>query len=139
MRVLRDRWIDTGGRALGVIVSGLLVLSILSLPDLARGQAFPRMKSIRIEGNTRVDSTAIRIHIASEPGRQLSMPQLDADLRAVYEMGFFEDVVIEAEPAPGNQVDVIFRVVERPFIRDVRVEGESEIDEEELDEALGVR
>lgn len=139
MRALRYRGIAAVGRCFAGVGFCLLVLCLLSLPDLARGQAFPRMKSIRIEGNTRVDEQAIRIHIASEAGRELSMPQLDADLRAVYDMGFFEDVVIEADPAPGNQVVVTFRVVERPFIRDVRLEGESEIDEEELDEALGVR
>ena len=106
----------------------------------ASGQQFPRVRSIEIVDNTRVDEHAIRVHIASKAGARINLPQLDADLRSVYGMGFFDDVQIEVEPVRGsNQVDVIFRVVERPLIRDISIDGESEVKEEELEEALGVR
>lgn len=106
----------------------------------ATAQQFPRVRKIEIADNTRVDEHAIRVHIASQAGSRISLPQLDSDLRSVYGMGFFEDVQIEVEPVPGStQIDVIFRVVERPLIRDVTLEGDSEVKEEELEEALGVR
>ncbi|MDG2303779.1 MAG: outer membrane protein assembly factor BamA [Candidatus Binatia bacterium] len=123
---------------LGVVL--VLCLGLLAFAGEAAAQAFPRVKSITIADNTRVDEHAIRVHIASKAGVPINLPQLDADLRSVYGMGFFDDVQIEVEQTPGaNQVDVIFRVVERPLIRDVTINGDSEVKEEELEEALGVR
>lgn len=118
----------------------LLLSLIAAMPPEVHAQAFPRVREIRIVDNTRVDEHAIRVHIASQAGQRINLPQLDADLRSVYGMGFFDDVQIEVEPVRGsNQVDVLFRVVERPLIRDVTIDGESEVKEEELEEALGVR
>ena len=125
-------------RRFGPILAFALAFLMAAAP--ADAQTFPRVRKIEIRDNARVDSHAIRVHIASQAGARLNLPQLDADLRSVYGMGFFDDVVIEVEPVRGSsQVDVIFRVVERPLIRDVRIEGDSEVKEEELDEALGVR
>jgi len=118
----------------------VLFLALAVIVGPAEAQQFPRVRAIRVVGNDRVDARAIRVHIASKEGDRLHLPQLDADLRAVYGMGFFDDVQIEVEPVSGSSaVDVIFRVVERPLIRDVRLEGDSEVDEADLEEALGVR
>lgn len=128
-------------RLCSVVVTVVMVLALgwLGATD-AFAQQFPRVRSIEIANNTRVDEHAIRVHIASQAGQRINLPQLDADLRSVYGMGFFDDVQIEVEPIPGStQVDVVFRVFERPLIRDVTLDGDSEVDEEELVEALGVR
>ncbi len=123
-----------------LLTAMVVCCSLLLTAVEAVGQQFPRVRSIEIVDNTRVDEHAILVHIASEAGERISLPQLDADLRSVYGMGFFDDVQIEVEQIPGsNEVDVLFRVVERPLIRDVTLEGDTEVKEEELEEALGVR
>ncbi|MBM4268647.1 MAG: outer membrane protein assembly factor BamA [Deltaproteobacteria bacterium] len=127
------------------LVLALLYFVAVTAGGLARpsdsSAQTPTVSEIRIVGNSRVDEHAIRVHISSRPGRPATLAQLDADLRAVYGMGFFEDVIIEVDQQPDGRgaVGVTFRVVERPLIHDVRLEGEIEIEEKDLDEELGVR
>jgi outer membrane protein insertion porin family len=64
---------------------------------------------------------------------------LDADIRAVYGMGFFDQVDADVSPAGAGQVAVVFRVKERPLVRTLKVEGTDEIEKEEIEGALKVR
>ncbi|HZR83069.1 MAG TPA: outer membrane protein assembly factor BamA [Candidatus Binatia bacterium] len=101
--------------------------------------AAPTIGEIRIEGNQRVDQEAIRVHIKSRPGEPYDAEKVDQDLRAIYGMGFFEDVSVELEePAAGGET-LVFRVKERPFITAVRIEGGEAPKREDLESALKVR
>src|SRR6185503_16209562 len=64
---------------------------------------------------------------------------LDADVRAVYGMGFFDQVDADVSPAGAGQVAVVLRVKERPLVRTLKVEGTDEIEKEEIEGALKVR
>src|SRR6185503_291954 len=64
---------------------------------------------------------------------------LDADVRAVYGMGFFDQVDADVSPAGAGQVALVFRVKERPLVRTLKVEGTDEIEKEEIEGALKVR
>ena len=97
-----------------------------------------RIDRIVVEGNARVEEEAIRVPLQSRPGTMLDEELVDADVRALYAMGFFDDVVVELEEFVGDWV-LTFRVDERPFIREVRIVGNKKIDEEDLEPALKVR
>jgi outer membrane protein insertion porin family len=98
----------------------------------------PVIQEVRISGNQRVDEEAIRIHIGLREGGPLDKKGVDGDVRALYKMGFFDDVSAEVAEENGRWV-LIYRVVERPLIRDVEIKGNDEIEREELDGALKVR
>ena len=63
---------------------------------------------------------------------------VDADVRALYKMGFFSDVKASLDQQAGEWV-LTYHVTERPFVKDVKVEGNKKIDTEELEGALRVR
>jgi len=93
---------------------------------------------IVVTGNHRVEEEAIRVHLRTRPGAELDEEAVDADLRALYGMGFFDDVDVELDSEAGAWV-LTYRVDERPFIRDLRIVGNKKIDEDELEPALKVR
>src|SRR5262249_7198715 len=93
---------------------------------------------VLIEGNTRVDDEAIRIHIQSKPGAHYDPATVDADVRAIYAMGFFENVEVERRPGPEGMV-LAFRVRERPLVTEVKIEGNKKVRNEDLEAALKVR
>src|SRR5207248_9250022 len=63
--------------------------------------------SIKFKGNKKAEDDAIRIALKSQPGEKLSSEQLRDDIRAVWRLGFFEDVQVEAQES-GGKVDLIF-------------------------------
>jgi outer membrane protein insertion porin family len=93
---------------------------------------------IAIEGNARVDEEAIRIHVQSRVGTPLDRATVDADVRAIYAMGFFENVEVERREEIEGTV-LVFRVRERPLVAAVTIEGNKKVRTEDLEAALKVR
>lgn len=100
----------------------------------------PVLSVVEIKGNRRVDEGAIRIHIKTQAGQRMDPARVDQDLRAIYAMGFFDDVSVELEPAGARGEAVLaFQVHERPYITSVQIEGGEELKKEEIEAALKVR
>lgn len=119
-----------------------LLLVVGSLPGALRAALAqpeqPRIDRIMIVGNARVDEEAIRVHVRSVPGGPFDRATVARDIRAVYGMGFFEQVEADWQDQDGEGV-LTFRVVERPLIREVRIEGAKHVKPEEIEAALKVR
>jgi outer membrane protein insertion porin family len=98
----------------------------------------PRLDRVVITGNQRVDEEAIRVQLRSQPGTRFNEESVDNDIRALYRMGFFDNV--EANLNQEGELWVLtFHVTERPLIKEVKVEGNKKIKREDLDGAFKVR
>lgn len=120
-----------------VLLSGMLTGAF----DLGVGWAQepkPRIKSIKVQGNKRIEVPAIRGRISWKEGDQFSAEGIRDQIRAIYQMGFFEDVRVETESVPGG-IAVVFVVVEKPFITDIHFDGNDNLKDEKLREKLTVR
>src|SRR5262249_10977702 len=93
---------------------------------------------VAIEGNIRVEEDAIRVHLQTQQGQPFDRETVDKDIRAIYGMGFFDQVNAEVTPSPKG-ITVTFRVTERPLVRNVTVEGNEKLKKEELEGALRIR
>ena len=93
------------------------------------------IKGIRVVGARRVDPDDVRATMKLGRGDICTDPELTRDARALWDMGFFDDLIIESEPS-GDGIELTVRVVERPAIRDVLFEGNDELDNDELEEAI---
>lgn len=110
--------------------NALLTCALLSavlnlLPPLANRSALaqgPIISAIKVEGNQRVETDAIRIHISQPVNAPLSEATVDNDIKAIYAMGFFDSVKAELAVEHGKNV-LIFRVKERPQIAGVNIVG----------------
>lgn len=93
--------------------------------------------SVVPEGNERIDTGAILQKISTKPGDLYDPATLRQDLKAVYAMGYFDDVEIDATDSQGGKV-VTFRVKEKPLIGKVIIKGASEIKEEDVRDAADI-
>ena len=92
---------------------------------------------VRVEGNTRVDSSAIRVHIGHATGGVLDEERIDGDIKAIYKMGFFDDVwATRKRSAKG--VAVVYHVKERPYVTAIKFEGVDKVTREDLEAVINV-
>lgn len=109
-------------------------------PSAAVRETIPatRIERIVISGNQRVAEDAIRVQLKTRVGEMLDEATVDADVRALYAMGFFDDVEVHLDRVAEAWV-LRYVVRERPFIREVRIEGNKRVDKADLEPALRLR
>ncbi|TLY22331.1 MAG: outer membrane protein assembly factor BamA [Nitrospirae bacterium] len=96
------------------------------------------IKAIKIQGNKRIEAPAIRGRISLKEGEPFSAERIREQIRAIYQMGYFEDVRVETEPVAGG-VAVMFVVSEKPFVTQILYDGNDNVKDEKLTEKLTVR
>ena len=97
-----------------------------------------RVASIAPQGNKRIDSGAILRQISTKAGDPYSPALLRADLKKIFQMGFFDDVQIDVtDTQRGKQI--IFKVVEKPVIKAVNFTGIEELKEEDVKDAANIQ
>ena len=110
----------------------LFVTSVFSAQ--AQTQEKVVLKNIQISGNVRVEDDGIRLHVKSRPGEVFDPATVDQDVKAIYRMGFFDDV--QAELSPDGVLT--YAVKEKPYIREVKIQGASQVSKEKIESAFGV-
>jgi len=118
--------------ALGLLAA--LALALAPVPALAQ----PTVGDVRIEGNRRVEPEAIRNAITERKGAAYDPKKVQADVRALMKLGFFSDVTVERE-GPSDAPVLVYRVVERPALREWRAEGNTELSKKDLEETVTIK
>jgi outer membrane protein insertion porin family len=128
-------------RRAGVVVLATLALLVASAHAQPRSAAPPRpilIREVTVEGNRRVQEAVILGRIRSSVGSPFNPSQASEDLRAIFTLGFFDDVQMKVEDFEGG-VKITFVVVERPFVRDVEFVGNSRLGTTELQEKIELK
>ncbi len=86
---------------------------------------------ITIEGNQRVEADAIARVIVSEKGDIADPEKLSEDLKLIYQMGFFNDVVVRQRTLDKG-VEIVFQVSEKPSVRKIEFTNNRVYDTKEL-------
>ena len=98
------------------------ILAQLRTDILLRIAADERIARIEFKGNRKIEASAIQQVLKSAPGNIFTDADLSADIKAIYKMGYFDDVTAEvAEVAEGKAIT--FLVEEKPMITEVRIQG----------------
>ena len=104
-----------------VLIVMCLFLAMGSESMLAQDSTLVR--SIEAIGNRLVDTETIKASILKTKVNQPVVQQhLLDDLRAIYDLGYFQDVVYRLEPAIAG-IKVIFEVVENPIVSEINISG----------------
>jgi outer membrane protein insertion porin family len=105
----------------------------------ARGAAII-VKELAVQGNRRVQEAVILGRVSAKVGGPFVPARLADDIRAVFSLGFFDDVQAKVEDFEGG-VKLTFVVTERPFVRDITFSGNKRLDSavllEKIDFKLG--
>lgn len=112
----------------------LLLTFLLCLPLLSRADDIP-VTLVEVQGNRRIETATILAKIKTREGAVFSPVQVKEDIRALYQLGHFEDVQVKTEGFERG-LKVIFWVKEKPLIREILLEGNSEITTEVLKEVV---
>lgn len=124
-------------RSWAFLLGTVLIWSVCHiLPAWAQNGTSPIIHKIDITGNRRIDSGTILNKIGSRVGEPMSMETIRKDIRAIYDTGgYFENVQVESEPVEGG-VRLIFRIDEKPIISSITIEGNKELEEGKVRDAL---
>ncbi|MCY4443043.1 MAG: outer membrane protein assembly factor BamA [Deltaproteobacteria bacterium] len=93
------------------------------------------VNEVRVQGNLRVEEDAVRLSIQAQTGGPFDQAVVDRDVKAIYRMGFFDDVSADFS-AEGI---LTYTVKERPYVKDVEILGNDKVSTEDIEAALGIR
>ena len=117
----------------GIFVQGRGLKSIESIQaQLKRdilGRAYADLNVARIEfkGNRKIEATAINQVLKSVKGALYSEADVTADIKAIYKMGYFDDVSADMTDSPEGKI-ITFTVVEKALISEIKIQGNKAVD-----------
>jgi outer membrane protein insertion porin family len=121
-------------RQIRFVIFLLTVIAGIGSFDTGIAQEKVVLKEVKIAGNVRVEEDGIRLHIKNRPGELFDRAVVEQDVKAIYRMGFFEDV--QAEISPDGVLT--YTVKEKPYVREVKIQGNSQIGRDKIETALGI-
>jgi outer membrane protein insertion porin family len=96
-----------------------------------------KVADVGVAGNRRVETDAIQVHVDFKPGDPFDRALVDADIKEIYAMGFFDNVWVTARRTPAG-VDLVYHVAERPHVEDIRFHGVRKVKTEDLEAVINV-
>jgi outer membrane protein insertion porin family len=90
---------------------------------------------IEVQGNRRIETATIIAKIKTREGSVFSPAQIKEDIRTLYQLGHFEDVQVKTEGFEKG-LKVIIWVKEKPLIREITYEGNTEVTAESMKEIV---
>jgi len=102
---------------------------------------FKRQKIVQIliKGNIRIEEDAIRRVIKIKEGDLYNLKNITDDLKAIYNMGYFDDIRVEAQNVGGGK-SITFIITEKPTVRNILIKGNAHVyDDDEIKEVLTLR
>ena len=96
------------------------------------------VKELGVQGNRRVQEAVILGRVSAKVGGPFVPARLADDIRAIFALGFFDDVQAKVEDFEGG-VKLTFVVTERPFVRDLNFVGNKRLDSASLQEKIDIK
>jgi outer membrane protein insertion porin family len=115
--------------------------TVKNLVDELGLKLFKRQKIVKvlIKGNDRIEEDAIRRVLKIKAGDVFNEKNIDDELKAVYKMGYFDDVRVEAQTVANGKI-ITFVVKEKPTVRNISIEGNTWVyDDDEIKDELTLR
>lgn len=127
------RW-RTHGCALGLAIALIFIWTSHAVSQ----NSGPKVKSVEIRGNKRIELAAIRGRLTLKVEEPYTPEIIRAQVKILYESGFFEDVQVETDSVPGG-VSVVFVVSEKPFIAEIVFDGNENLSDDKLKEKITIK
>ena len=94
--------------------------------------------SIAVTGNKKIEESAIKAKISTKVGEKLDPQKIRTDIKELFKMGFFQNVIVDKRLS-GQQIALTYTVVEKPTLAEILFEGNDDLEESELSEAVGMK
>ncbi|EAX47477.1 surface antigen (D15) [Thermosinus carboxydivorans Nor1] len=110
--------------ALSIVVGALT-------PAFAADLTGRTVTAVAVAGNKAVAESTIMAAVKTKPGDILSADKIKEDMQAIYELGYFFDVVANFTEVPEG-VKVVYTVLENPALQDVVFKGNTKVTTDKL-------
>ncbi len=121
--------------ARSIFILTLFLVSIHLFSGPAYSQEVPVVTAIEIKGVKRIEEGSVKTKISQKIGEPLSDEKTSDDIKAIFKMGYFDDVKVNMEPFEGG-LKLIYMVEEKPTIIKVDFQGNKEYDDSRLKEKI---
>ncbi|MEA2086646.1 MAG: BamA/TamA family outer membrane protein [Candidatus Caldatribacteriota bacterium] len=119
-----------------ILLLGILTLIfILGSLSVVQANNQGKITAIVVQGNENISTDLIISQIASNLGDVFSKENVEKDMKAVYDLGYFKDVRIKLESFRDGY-KVVFVVVENLPIKEISIEGNTIVSLEEIREVM---
>jgi len=101
-----------------------MVFCLLSLvlPGWVRAQDQPLVTQIDVVGARKVEESTVRFKLKTRVGDAYSPEVVREDIKALYSLGYFEDIVVQADIFEGG-LKLSFVLYEKPSIQSIKIVG----------------
>lgn len=124
-----------------ILLATIFSLSILFatlLPVYAADPTGKIVTKVAVTGNSAIAESAIMEAIKVKPGETVAADNIKQDMQAIYEMGYFFDVVSNFNEVPEG-VEVVFTVMENPVLQEIAIKGNTKVTVDKLTSLLQVK
>ena len=122
-----------------ILLTGFLTLIFIGVSlNIVEAENQGKITAIVVEGNENISKDLIISQITSNLGDVFSKENIEKDMKAVYDLGYFKDVKIKLE-AFRDGYKVIFTVVENLPIKEINIKGDTVVSVEEMREVMVLR
>jgi outer membrane protein insertion porin family len=108
-------------------------------PDVPAAAGSDTITEIRVEGNRRVEPAAVIRALKNKVGRPFDASLTGADLQGLWSLGYFSDIQLLTQVLPEGGVAYVVRVIERPSIREVKLEGMEELSKDDMKDVVDLK
>jgi outer membrane protein insertion porin family len=92
-----------------------------------------------VQGLKRIEKDAVLAKLVSKVGQTITPDMIRKDIQAVFGMGYFDDIDVQASDLGNNKVTLIYVVRERPVISKLDFEGNERISTSDLKDVVKVK
>lgn len=96
------------------------------------------VRAIDVRGLKRIEKDAVLAKVATKVGSAISAETLRADVQALFNMGFFDDIEIQGNRT-STGADLIIQIKERPMISKIEFDGNERISTDDLQGVVKVK
>lgn len=121
-------------RALKTVLATLL---LFMFAGNVCAENLPIVTAVEVKGLRRIEEGGVRSKLTQRVGEQLSQEKTTEDIKAVYRMGYFDDVKTELVPFEGG-IKVTYIVKEKPTIIKVAFQGNKQYEDKDLREKMAL-
>ena len=104
---------------------------LLALPGGVEAQDQPLITQIDVIGAHKVEEATVRFKLKSRAGDPYSPEVVREDIKALYSLGFFEDIVVQANIFEGG-LKLTFVLHEKPSIQSLRIVGNRKLEADKI-------
>ena len=123
------------GNLLLAAIFTLSIVLFVAAPVLASDLTGKTVTEVTVTGNSVVDTATIMNAVKVKPGDVLAADKVKQDMQAIYDLGYFFDVVANFTEVPEG-VKVIYTVMENPALNDVVIKGNTKVPTDKLKEMI---